>query len=207
MARLLHIRASPRGEVSESLALATTFLTAYRNANPLAEVCERNLWDGTLPAFGPDAANAKMVLMDGASLTADQVNAWSPVIQEFRNFDAADRYLFSVPMWNFGVPYILKQFIDVISQPGFLFSFDPKEGYRGLLNGKKAAVIYTSAVYSEGRSPAFGSDHQATYLRDWLQWAGVAQIEEICFRPSVCAQQKLLRSAAHERARALAAAF
>ena len=43
----------------------------------------------------------------------------------FRRFDAADRYLFSVPMWNAGVPYILKQFIDVVSQPGLVFGFDP----------------------------------------------------------------------------------
>ena len=47
----------------------------------------------------------------------------------FRRFDAADRYLFSVPMWNAGVPYILKQFIDVVSQPGMVFGFDPDEGY------------------------------------------------------------------------------
>jgi LacI family transcriptional regulator len=33
-------------------------------------------------------------------------------------FLAADRLLFSVPMWNAGIPYVLKQFIDVVSQPG-----------------------------------------------------------------------------------------
>ncbi len=50
-------------------------------------------------------------------------------------------------MWNAGVPYILKQFIDVVSQPGMVFGFDAVAGYTGLLRGKKAAVIYTSAVY------------------------------------------------------------
>ena len=33
-----------------------------------------------------------------------------------RRFDAADYYLFSIPMWNHQVPYILKQFIDVVNQ-------------------------------------------------------------------------------------------
>ena len=56
-------------------------------------------------------------------------------------------------MWNAGVPYILKQFIDVISQPGLVFGFDPERGYTGLLKDKKAAVIYTSAVYGPGAAP------------------------------------------------------
>lgn len=43
----------------------------------------------------------------------------------FDRFAAADAYLFSVPMWNAGVPYALKQWIDIISQPGWLFSFTP----------------------------------------------------------------------------------
>ena len=34
------------------------------------------------------------------------------------------------------MPYILKQFIDVISQPGMIFRFDPETGYTGLLENK-----------------------------------------------------------------------
>ena len=60
-------------------------------------------------------------------------------------------YLFTVPMWNARVPYILKQFIDVISQPGMIFGFDPVTGYTGLLENKRAAVIYTGAVYGPDR--------------------------------------------------------
>ena len=32
-------------------------------------------------------------------------------------------------MWNFGIPYKLKQWIDVITQPGLAFRFDPAQGY------------------------------------------------------------------------------
>jgi FMN-dependent NADH-azoreductase len=31
-------------------------------------------------------------------------------------------------MWNAGIPYILKQFIDVVSLPGMVFSFDAERG-------------------------------------------------------------------------------
>lgn len=78
----------------------------------------------------------------------------------FDRFAAADACLFSVPMWNTGVPYVLKQWIDIVSQPGWLFSFTPDAGYRGLIRGKKAAVIYTSGVYqpaAQQRAAEIGS--------------------------------------------------
>jgi FMN-dependent NADH-azoreductase len=46
-----------------------------------------------------------------------------------------------LPMWNFGVPYVFKPYIDVLIQPG-LISFDPQSGYKGLVTGKKAAAMY-----------------------------------------------------------------
>ena len=208
MSKLLHISASPRGEQSESLAVASTFLDAYRETHPGAEVEHHDLWDGTLPAFGPDAAAAKMAVFAGQEPQGAAAEAWAAAIATFRRFDAADRYLFSVPMWNSGVPYILKQFIDVISQPGLVFGFDPAPGYRGLLRGKKAAVIYTSAVYGDGRGPAFGADFQAPYFREWLRWAGVTDVSEVHFRPNLAtADADTARRYAHEQARDLAKRF
>ena len=137
MTTLLHLSASPRGAASESRAIAATFLDAYRATHPDDEIVEWDLWDGTLPAFGPDAAAAKMAVFAGADPQGDEARAWQAAIDTFRRFDAADRYLFSVPMWNAGVPYILKQFIDVVSQPGLVFGFDPERGYSGLLHGQE----------------------------------------------------------------------
>ncbi|MGY1772755.1 FMN-dependent NADH-azoreductase [Blastococcus sp. SYSU D00813] len=205
MTRLLHLSASPRGSRSESLAIAGTFLAAYREANPLTEVDTWDLWDGTLPAFGPDAVAAKMAVFAGETPAGD---AWARAEAAFRRFDAYDRYLFTVPMWNAGVPYVLKQFIDVVSQPGMVFGFDPVEGYTGLLTGKKAAVVYTSAVYGPGRPASFGSDFQAPFLRDWLAWAGITDVEEVFFRPDLAtADADAGRVQAHADAAELAKKF
>ncbi|MFC0115352.1 FMN-dependent NADH-azoreductase [Kibdelosporangium aridum] len=205
MSTVLHISASPRGEASESLAIARTFLDTYEETHPEDEIVTFDLWDGTLPEFGPAAAAAKMAVFAGQQPSGD---AWDAVIRTFERFNAADRYLFSVPMWNATVPYILKQFIDVVSQPGMVFSFDPEHGYTGLLQGKKAAVIYTSAVYGEGLPPSFGADFQRPYLDNWLRWAGVHDITEIQFRPDlVTTTGDADRRTAHEKARDIAKNF
>ncbi len=208
MSRLLHVSASPRGARSESLALAATFLDTYREHNPLDDVDTLDLWDGTLPDFGPTAAAAKMAVFAGEEPRGAAAEAWARAVDTFRRFDSYDRYLFSVPMWNAGIPYVLKQFIDVVSQPGMVFGFDPATGYTGLLRDKKAVLVLTSAVYGPGRGPAFGSDFQAPYLRDWLAWAGVTDVEEVTFRPDLAtADAATGRAAAHEAARRLAAKF
>lgn len=185
MSKFLHISSSPRGEASESLALADAFLAGYRFTHPDSVVEVFDLWDGTLPEFGPAAAAAKMAVFAGLDPTGEQKAAWDAAVATFERFNAADEYLFSIPMWNHGVPYILKQFIDVVSQPGMVFGFDPVAGYAGLLRGKKAAVVYTSAVWGPGRAPAFGTDFQSTYFEDWLRWSGVADIHTVRFQPNL----------------------
>ena len=185
MARLLHISASPRGASSESRAIAEHFLTSLSDARPDVQVDTFDLWDGTLPAFGEDAAGAKMAVFAGHAPTGEQATAWTAAEATYERFAAADEYLFSVPMWNHGIPYILKQFIDVVSQPGMVFGFDAEQGYTGLLHGKKAAVVYTSAVYGPGRPPSFGDDFQAPYLESWLRWTGITDITTLAFRPNL----------------------
>src|SRR3954454_21122204 len=71
MTTLLHISASPRGQRSESLAIAATFLDELRASHPGVTVEHWDLWDGTLPEFGPPAAAAKMAVFAGADPEGD----------------------------------------------------------------------------------------------------------------------------------------
>jgi FMN-dependent NADH-azoreductase len=208
MTRLLHVASSPRGAASESLAIAGAFLEAYRATHPDGEIDSFDLWDGSLPEFGPAAAGAKMAVFAGQSPGVEQAVAWHAAQDTFARFAAADHYLFSVPMWNAGVPYVLKQFIDVVSQPGMVFAFDPEAGYTGLLHDKKAAVVYTGAVWGPGRGPAFGADFQQPFFDDWLRWAGITDISTVRFQPNLAtADAEGARRDALAAARALGAGF
>ena len=208
MTTLLHIAGSPRGTASESRALAELFLETYVREHPEVTVQEWDIWDGSVPEFGAAAAEGKMNTFAGIDLDGPAAAAWREVTAAFERFAAADQYLFSVPMWNASVPYKLKQLIDVVSQPGMVFSFDPVEGYTGLLAGRKAAVLYTAAIYGPGRGPAFGSDFQAPFLRDWLEWAGVRDVSEVFFRPNIAtADADAMREVARHETRQLAKLF
>jgi FMN-dependent NADH-azoreductase len=185
MTRLLHVSASPRGANSDSLALANAFLDAYRTANPAVELDHVDLFDGTLPLFGRLAAEAKLAVFAGGQPAPEQRAEWDAARAVFDRFNRADAYLFSVPMWNAGVPYVFKQWIDIITQPGWVFGFTPQSGYTGLLGAKKAAVIYTSGVYSPGAPLAYGNDFHSAFVNDWLRFVGITDVTEIRWQPTV----------------------
>lgn len=186
MPKLLFIKASPRTSASRSVAVAQAYLAALRSKTGDLIVDELDLWAENLPQFDGDRANAKLAIITQQAHSASQKTAWDEVTAIANRFIAADRYLFAIPMWNGGIPYRLKQYIDIIHQPGLMFGLDPAKGYFGLLQNKKATLVLTSGAFSRSAaSPAFGIDHQSTYMRAWLNQAGVTEIDEIRYQPTL----------------------
>jgi Flavodoxin-like fold len=83
-------------------------------------------------------------------------------------------------MWNFGLPYKLKQLIDLVAQRNYLFAYDGKQ-YSPLLNVEKAVVVYTRGLrFLEGTPlPLSRFDHQATYLGFSLRLVGVRDLRSV----------------------------
>ncbi|MDH6244681.1 NAD(P)H-dependent oxidoreductase [Mycobacterium sp. OTB74] len=186
MTKLLYIQGSPRKEDSKSIQIATAYLDALHAANPDLEIDRLDLWDTELPPFDGDKAAAKMNVITGAAQNGTGQTAWDEIVAIATRFMSADGYLIASPMWNSGVPYRLKHYIDLIHQPGMLWSLDPQSGYTGLLKNKHATLALTSGVYAQGvAEPAFGVDHHAAYLRMWLNQAGIQQVDELRFQPSM----------------------
>ena len=181
---VLHINASPRAEASESLALADHFLSELAKGRSL-EVDRLDLFQGDLPAFGPLATGAKMALFSGRDQTDAERAAWAAIRAVFERFSAAQLYVFNVPVWNNGIPYVLKQYVDLVTQPGWSFGFDPATGYTGLMTGRKAVVIHASGVWHEGIQPNFGSDFATPYLQDWLTFIGILDVHHLRVQPTV----------------------
>jgi FMN-dependent NADH-azoreductase len=97
-----------------------------------------------------------------------------------KRFQNADRIVLETPMWNFGVPYKLKQLIDLVAQRQYFFSYDGKE-YGPLLNVEKAVVVYTrGSRFLEGTPiPPSAFDHQSSYIDFWFRLMGVRDIRTV----------------------------
>ncbi len=207
MARLIHIEVSPLKERSQSTAVAERFLDAYRNAHPADDILAMDLWNVNLPPFDAETIDAKFAVLRTQAFTPAQWERWEAVRAVSRRFNAADKYVFSVPMWNFGVPYPLKHFIDVVTLPGENWTWSKEKGYEPLLSEKKALLIYSSA--NDYTDAGRDSDFQKPYLRRWLRFIGVDAIREINVAPTLADAEAVAerRAAAIEEAERLAATF
>lgn len=185
MAKLLYIEASPRKERSYSIQTAKAFLEAYKGTHPADTVEKIDLWTEDLPPFDGDIIDAKYAVIHNEKHTAAQAAAWERVKAVFGRFNAADKYLFSVPMWNLSIPYLLKHYIDVITQPGLSFSFSPEGGYIGLVTGRPAVVIYSSASDHREGSGSEALDFQKPYFESWLRLIGFTEIHRIVVSPTL----------------------
>ncbi len=185
MTKILHIVASPRGADSQSSKLANAYLAERKTRAPDVEIDTLNLWETELPEFDGDKAAAKMTFFGVGEMDDAGKSAWDQVVAITQRFTGADEYVLSVPMWNGGIPYKLKQYIDIITQPGLLFGFDPEAGYSGLLENKVARVFYTSGVYAPGAPTKYGADYHSSYLSWWLDFVGVSEIKDARFQPSL----------------------
>lgn len=185
MAKLLHLMASPRGDRSRSLAVAAAFIEAYREANPDDDVDTLDMSSLELPPFDGPALDAKYAILHGDEPSGEQAKAWKAVEEAIEEFKSADKYVLSVPMWNFGIPYTLKHYIDVITQPTYLFNYSPEEGYTGLVTGKPALITAArGGAYPEG-SDMEAFDYQLPYVKTWLQFIGFTDIRSLVVEPTL----------------------
>lgn len=185
MTKILFIKGSPRGEDSKSNKLAEIYINKLKAEQPGVSVEIIDLWQEELPEFDGDKSAAKMTFFGVGEMNPQTQTAWDQVVKITQKFIGADHYVISAPMWNGGIPYKLKQYIDIITQPGLLFGFTPEDGYKGLLQNKKASVFYTSGVFAPDVEAKYGSDFHSTYLNWWLNMIGVNSVEAVRFQPSL----------------------
>lgn len=210
MAKLLHIQTSPRGGESSSVQVADALVAEYRRLHEHDEVETLDLFTADLPVFDAPAAAAKYAVLSGAEPTGQAERVWKRVVEVVDQLKSADRIVLSSPMWNFGIPYRLKHYFDVIVQPGLTFAFSPETGYTGLLAGRTTALVLArGGDYSAG-TPAEAMDMQRPYLEMILRFMGLDDLHVVTIQPTLhggpeVARQKLDEAIA--KARALARTF
>lgn len=184
MAKLIHIKSSPRGSRSASQAVAARFIESYCAMHPSDTVDTLDLWQTDLPEITGATLDAAYAVKNGQPHSPEQLHVWRAIVRIADHFKSADKYLISLPMWNFMIPYKLKHYIDLLVHRGLTFSFTPEEGYQGLVTGKPLAAIYArGGAYGPG-SGAESWDEQSRYLKQIFGFIGFTDIREIFVEPT-----------------------
>lgn len=184
MAKVLYIQASPREKRSNSIQVADAFVKAYVDKYPSDKVETLNLFTANLPSFDGLAIQAKYDIMHGKSFSPEEKKAWDAVVKIIEHFKSFDKYVLAVPMWNFGIPYRLKQYLDIIIQPTYTFSVSDK-GYEGLVKNKPVTVVYARGGSYPAGTPGEAYDLQKKYLDLALGFIGFTNIQTILVEPTL----------------------
>jgi FMN-dependent NADH-azoreductase len=210
MSKILYIKASPRTGRSHSITVADAFIEAYRGVHAEDELQVIELFQKELPKFDLAAATAKYKIMHGQEHSQEDQKIWAKVVSVIDEFKSADKYVMAVPMWNFSIPYRLKQYIDIIVQPGQTFDVDESGNYQGLVTGKPVFIAYARGGEYASEQARQAYDFQKRYLELILGFMGLTDIHSVTVQPTLAAGPKIAkqkRAEAIEEARQLAREF
>ncbi len=170
MNQLLQINASLFTTQGQSSQMADRFVTAFRERHPDAAVVLRDVAGEPVPHL--DARRFGAFTTPAEQRTPDQqaVVAYSDtLIDELR---AADVIVLGLPMYNFGIPSQLKSYFDHVARAGETFRYTAN-GPEGLIKNKKAYIFAARGGLYVG-TPL---DTQTTYVRDFLRFIGIEDVE------------------------------
>ena len=184
---ILQINSSARREASHSTRLANRIVLRLRDADPKARLTIRNLNRDPHPVLDEAALAALFTQAEQRTRAqAARVALDDALIDEIK---AADVVVLGVPMYNFGVPSQLKNWIDAISRAGVTFRYTAN-GPEGLLKGKTVYVALTRG----GRYRNTPADTMVPYLEIVLSFLGMTDVH------FVYAEGLAMGAAAEERA-------
>lgn len=170
--KILQINASARGDAGNSTRIANTVVERLRTAHPGATVTVRDLVRNPHPVLDDVALGA--LFTPPEQRTPEQAARVALDDALIREVQAHDTLVLGVPMYNFGVPVQLKNWIDAIARAGVTFRYT-EAGPEGLLGGRRVFL----ALARGGRYRGTPADSQVPYLKTVLGFLGMTDLHFI----------------------------
>jgi FMN-dependent NADH-azoreductase len=170
MSTLLHIDSSPLYGRSVSRQLTGAFVDQWKASHLDGTVIDRDLNATAITPITAGWVGAAYTPEEARTPQQKELLAVSDVL--LAELERADEYVFGVPMHNFGVPSVLKLWIDQIARAGRTFSYaggSPK----GLLTGKKATFIVATGGIYDAQTQMASFNFVEPYLRSVFGFLGV----------------------------------
>jgi FMN-dependent NADH-azoreductase len=172
MKKILHIISSPKGENSFSIKLGNAIVDKIIAANPGSTVRVNDLTKHPYPHL--EEATIAAFFTPAENHTPESKEALKNSDQAIAEIKEADIIVIGVPLWNFGVPSVLKAWIDHIARAGITFKYS-EAGAEGLVKNKIVYVALASgAIYSSG--PMQPYDFASNYLKGLLGFLGMTDL-------------------------------
>ena len=170
MSTLLHINSSPLYGRSVSRQLTDAFVTQWKSNHPNGSVVDRDLNATPIPPVSAEWVGAAYTPEEARTPLQKEVLALSDTL--LTELEQADEYVFGVPMHNFGVPSVLKLWIDQIARVGRAFSY-ADGAPKGLITGKKATFIIATGGIYDPQTQMASFNFVEPYLRSVFGFLGV----------------------------------
>src|SRR6202142_4255057 len=170
MSTLLHIDSSPLYGRSVSRELTAAFVTQWKASHPDGRVIDRDLNAIPIPPITAEWVGA--VYTPEQARIPQQKKLLSLSDTLLAELEQADEYVFGVPMHNFGVPSVLKLWIDQIARVGRTFSYGEGKP-KGLLTGKKATFIIATGGNYDAKTQMASFNFVEPYLRSVFGFLGL----------------------------------
>ena len=170
--KILHLISSPRGNESQSIKLGNAIIKKIQEKHPSSILQTHNLTTTLFPHL--EEVHLTSFFTPEEIRTPELLEAVKHSDDAIKELFDADIIEISTPMYNFGIPSVLKAWIDHISRAGKTFRYT-ENGAEGLVKNKKAFLsIASGAVFSEGSYKAY--DFTEPYLKSILGFLGIIDI-------------------------------
>ncbi|WP_372807232.1 FMN-dependent NADH-azoreductase [Pontiella sp.] len=150
---VLHVCANPKPtEESVSKQLAAAFFGKLIELKPDVELVNVNLYDEKPPFYSYELYRGvwNPVFDEEYEPTKVEDMATNYASKQAELFNEADVLVLTMPMWNFGVPAIMKAWIDQVLCPGLTFDISKEDGVQPLHKIKSVVLLVASGgVYKE----------------------------------------------------------
>jgi len=170
--KILNITTSLKGDASFSIKLSNAVLEKLKAEYPESQVKTHDLSKTPSPYL--DELDLAAFYTPADLRTEAQLIALQYSNDSIKDLLEADIIVIGVPMYNFGIPAVLKGWIDQIARAGETFSYGDGSP-KGLVTNKKVYLsIASGAVFSDGPYKAY--DFSEPYLRAVLGFLGMTDI-------------------------------
>jgi FMN-dependent NADH-azoreductase len=170
MPTLLHIDSSPLYGRSVSRQLTGAFVNQWKSSHPDGAVNDLDLTSTPIPPINAEWVGAAYTPEEARTAEQKQLLALSDTL--LKGIEQADELVIGVPMHNFGVPSVLKLWIDQIARVGKTFAY-VDGAPKGLINGKKATFIIATGGIYDAQTKMASFNFVEPYLRSVFGFLGV----------------------------------